>query len=643
MRTYQHDVHGDTITVNIPQTTADLQEFMSWARTAMHRDPLALDTETTGLNIYSPGYKLRTVQFGDAHTAWVIHWERGGRFHEAALYVLKAAPRFLIHNAMFDWLVLDAHAGYALELLAPKTIDTKIKATLIDPRQPMEGGIGTALKPLSAFYVDPSAPDTQGDLTAVFRSLGLTKATGWAGIDLDHPTYNLYAGLDVIYTARLDPRLTAELTRVGVRDALIQYEHEIARMCAIMQRAGIVLDEEYVERLRANLRKEETKFSALAARYGVESVNSGKQVAEALSAMGETLTERTKSGNVQVDKSVLLKLADLDRDWQRIGARHANPLAEAVLRAKRAGKWCTTYADTFLETVDANGRIHPMINTLQARTGRMSITKPAVQTLPSSDWMIRRAMLADPGHVFVSTDFKAIELRVLAALANVKKMKAAILANEDLHDFTARLVFGPNFTKAHRKLCKAIGLGTVYGGGPGHISRQTGVPEAQVTSARNTYLRAYPEIMRASSRWQREALSTGMVTVSATGRRLPLDRNRTYAVVNYQCQSAARDVLGQSMLNMEKAGLLDHMKLPIHDEVLASVPAREARDFAHEFERCMTMDLFGVPVNAEAEIGGRSWGSLYMKDSAGKYSPELLTAEDEWFAANPDLAYAMAA
>ncbi|MFE2245233.1 DNA polymerase [Streptomyces lavendulae] len=605
---------SDTVRINVPETDNDLREFMSWVRVASPRGPIALDTETTGLDIYSRNYGLRTVQFGDAHTAWVIHWERGGRFVEAALFALRIGQRFLIHNAPFDWLVLDEHAEFPLEVLAPKTTDTKLKASLIDPRQPQEGGVGTGLKPLSAFYVDPGAPDTQGDLTAEFRALGLTKATGWAGISLTHPTYNLYAGLDVIYTARLDPCLTAELARLGVRDALVQYEHEISRMGAIMQRAGLVLDTEYVHTLTASLREEEAKYGVIAARYGVESVNSGRQVADALLGMGETLTELTDSGNIKVDKAVLLALADLDRDWKRMDVRTPNPLALAVLRSKRAGKWCGTYADTFLETVDANGRIHPFINTLQARTGRMSITRPALQTLPSSDYMIRRAMLADEGQVMVSTDFKAVEMRVLAALADVKRMKQAINAGEDLHDFTARLVFGPNFTPKHRKLCKGIGFGKVYGGGAGTIQRQTGAPMAEVQSALAAYDRAYPEIKRASSKWQREARGTGMVTVSATGRRLPLDRHRTYAVVNYQCQSAARDVLGQSMINMEKAGLLDRMRLPIHDEILASVPKAEAADYAREFERCMSMDLFGVPIEAEAEIGGRSWGSLYGAD-----------------------------
>ncbi|MEV7402862.1 DNA polymerase [Streptomyces sp. NPDC091267] len=611
MQTYRHRVADDVVEIRIPQDEHDLREFMSWAQRASLRGPIALDTETTGLDIFSPGYRLRTIQFGDRDTAYVIHWERGGRFVEAALFVLRMARRFLIHNASFDWLVIDRHAGYPLEELAPKTTDTKIKLTLVDPRQPQEGGIGTALKPATAWYVDRSAVDTQEDLTAVFRSLGLTKATGWAGIRLDHPTYNLYAGLDVIYTARLDPVLTDELSRYGVREALVQYEHEIARMCAIMQRAGIVLDAEYIDLLRVRLREEEEKYATQAARYGVESVNSGKQVSEALAAMGEELTEKTDSGGLKVDKAVLMPLADLDRDWQPIGARTPNPLAEAVLRAKRAGKWATTYADTFLETVDADGRIHPFINTLQARTGRMSITRPALQTLPASDFMIRRAMLADEGHVMLSTDFTAVEMRVLAGLADVKRMKEAIRNGDDLHDFTARLVYGPEFTKRHRKICKGIGFGKVYGGGLDTIQRQTGAPTEEVRSALAAYDRVYPEIKRTSARWQREARANGMVAISATGRRLPLDRDRAYAVTNYRVQSTARDVLGQAMLNMEAAGLLDVLKLPIHDEVLASVPKTEAADYAREFERCMTMDLFGVRIDAEAEIGGRSWGSLY--------------------------------
>jgi DNA polymerase-1 len=615
MKVYPYAIAGDPVTVKVPETHDDLMEFRAWFERANEAGPIALDTETTGLDIYSPGYRLRTVQFGDARTGWVILYELGGFFAEVARWALRIGRRFQIHNAPFDWAVLDRHAGESIESLAPRTIDTRLKAGLVDPRQPQEGGRGTGLKPLSAYYLDPASPDTQGDLTAVFRSLKLTKATGWAGIPLDHPTYLLYAGLDVILTSRLDVALDAELAKLDVRPRLVAYEHEIARICAIMQRKGMVLDVDYTRELDGRLAEDAMRYEAQALRYGVENINATKQVTEALLAMGETLVDRTASGAYKADKAVLCALADLDQNsWEPLGLRPANPLAEAILKSKRAGKWRSAYTQTFLDTMDSDGRVHAFVNSMQARTGRMSITRPALQTLPSGDAMIRRALLAEPGEVMVSTDFAAVELRVLAALGDVKRMKEAITNGEDLHSFTARMVFGPNFTPKHRKISKGIAFGKVYGGGAATIQRQTGAPMDDVRRALAAYDRVYPEVKRMSNRWQREAYETGMVHVSVTGRRLPLDRERTYAVVNYGVQSAARDCLGQSLINMEEAGLLDTMRLPIHDEILASVPQAEASDYAREIEKCMTFDLYGVPIEAEAEIGQRSWGSLYGAD-----------------------------
>ncbi|MEU3074372.1 DNA polymerase [Streptomyces laurentii] len=616
MLTFRHTIASESVTVNVPEDAADLKLFWEWLYRARERGPIALDTETTGLNIYSAGYRLRTVQFGDAHEAWVLLYERGGWHAQYAREAIQRCREVLIHNAAFDWLVLNEHAGIRLEDLAPWTTDTRILAALIDPRQPSEGGAGTALKPLSAKWIDPAAPDTQGGLTKVFNSLGFTKETGWAGIPLTHPTFLLYAGLDVILTARLAPMLRRELERLGVRDQLVTYEHEIARMCAVMQRAGLLVDQEYAAALAGRLAEEAERHGAVAARYGVASVGSPGQVAEALLGMGERLTERTKGGALATDKAVLLPLADLDRDWQRIGARTANPLADAVLRGKRASKWGVTYAERFMTKLSTAGRLHAAISPLAARTGRMSVTD-GLHQLPSSDHVIRRAILAEPGHVMVSTDFQAVEMRVLAALANVRRMKDGFVnggSDFDIHMFTAKLIKGKNATPRHRKIFKGAGFGKVYGGGITTIARQTGAEESEIAQAVAAYDRAFPEIKRASSRWQRQAFQNRMVFISATGRRLPLDRDRSYSVVNYACQSAARDLLGQAMLNVESAGLLEFCRLPIHDELLASVPQRDADEIAREFQRCMSMDLYGVPITADAEIGGRSWGSLYGAD-----------------------------
>ncbi|MCF3119710.1 DNA polymerase [Streptomyces arenae] len=616
MITFPHEIADEPVTVRVPETTEDLGEFWRWLYEARERGPIALDTETTGLDIYSPGFRLRTVQFGDAHNAWVLLYERGGYHAQYAREAIQRTRRVLIHNASFDWCVLNQCAGIPLEELAPWTTDTRILAALIDPRQPQEGGIGTGLKPLSAHWVDPAAPDTQSGLTSVFRSLGLTKETGWVGIPLTHPTFLLYAGLDVLLTARLEPALRRELARLGVRPELVTYEHEIARICAVMQRRGLLVDQDYAGPLARRLAAEAERYRAVAARYGVTKVGSGDQVSAALVGMGETLTERTDAGALKTDKAVLLPLADLDRDWQRIGGREPNPLADAVLRAKRAKKWGEDYAQGFMSKLDTAGRIHPTISPLAARTGRMSVTD-GLHQLPSSDHVVRRAILAEPGHVKISTDFQAIEMRVLAALADVKRMKEGFISGGDafdIHMYTARLIKGEGATKRDRKIFKGAGFGKIYGGGIQTISRQTGAAESEIAQAVAAYDRAFPEIKRAGKMWQRKAFQNGMVYISATGRRLPLDRDRTYAVTNYACQSAARDVLGQAMIEMESAGLLEYMRLPIHDEILASAPREDAADVAREFEHCMAMSLYGVPIVAEAEIGGRSWGSLYGAD-----------------------------
>jgi DNA polymerase-1 len=121
MRVYRHAVAGDVVNVYVPETLDDLYAFREWLAEANERGPVAVDTETTGLNIYSPGYRLRTVQFGDRDTAWVIHWERGGAFVNAARWALRILDHVLIHNAPFDWLVLDEHAEIPLESLVRQT------------------------------------------------------------------------------------------------------------------------------------------------------------------------------------------------------------------------------------------------------------------------------------------------------------------------------------------------------------------------------------------------------------------------------------------------------------------------------------------------------------------------------------------
>jgi DNA polymerase-1 len=610
VKTYRHTLAGDQTTIHALETPDDAETARRWLKDVQPRS-LALDTETTGLDTFSRGHRLRTVQYGTGDTAWVVPFERGPAFEDLARTVVSRCPELVIHNAAYDLLVLDRHGVAPLESVAPRVRDTKILAHLCDSRQDFEGGVGISLKPLSAWYVDPSAPDTQAGLTAVFRSHGLTKETGWAGIPYEDETYQRYAGLDVLLAYRLRPFLEQELERHSIPDTLVEYEHRLMTICAGMERRGMLLDVPYTEGLVDRLEDDRAQYAEVAARYGVENVNSDRQVVAALQGMGESWEETTDGGAPSVAKDVLLPMADMNDKWERLDIRRPNPLADAVLRAKRASKWRKSYALAMLTNRDTHDRIHPKINTLGAKTARASVSDPPLQQLPSKGWEIRRSIIAEPGMAYFSVDQSSVELVVLAALSQEPRMCQAIRDGRNLHDFTATLMFGDGFTKYQRGLAKIAGLGTSYQGGAKTLAKQTGLEVDVMKDTLTRYARAYPGIKRWARGLQSHALRNRCEVRTPSGRRLILDRDKLYKAVAYMCQSTARDTMGQALLDLEAKGLTQYLNLWVHDEVLGTAPVGDAEAIAREVAETVRMDLFGVPIGTDADVYGRTWAGGY--------------------------------
>ena len=609
MRKLNYRVDGDEVRIHVLEfEDSDISEVLHLIE---HAEPyeLCLDTETTGLNIFQPDFRIRTVQIGDATDAYVIQMKsvRDAR----ARTVLDAAfnKGVTIHNSSFDLLAAHATGLKPLSETQNGYHDTKLMAHLIDPRSKQDGGIGFGLKDLSARYVDPSAPDTQNGLIEEFRKIKCTKDTGWAKIDINNPTYLLYAGLDVILGSRLHRRLRMMVNRGGF-GRLARFEHDVQRVTNRMMLRGFLIDEGYSFTLVKRLDERREREVARAKELGLDNVNSTKQVAEALMARGWEPELFTDAGNPKVDKAVLQELAeDVTLDPE------IRVLVEVITGAKRAAKWKTAYAQAMLDARDPFGRVHANINSLQARTSRMSISDPALQQLPSRGddaWVIRRQVIAKEGHVIVSADYDQIEFRVLAALADISQMKYAIANGIDLHDYTARLVYGDDFTKFQRSICKGVGFGKVFGGGAQSLARQTGAPIDAVKRTIAEYDAVYFELPAYARALQREQRRNGGYIVNYHGRFLPLDQGREYAAVNYSVQSIARDILAQALIDLSNAGLDDYLLLPVHDEVLAEVPKDEAEDVARKIGEIMSGTFIDVPISASGEVYGKSWAEGYV-------------------------------
>ena len=605
--TWIHDNYGapesDLGEVILCRDETTFGEFRDWMLSS--RRPIAWDTETSGLFQYTADFTVKLIQWGDTETSYVFVW--GDPWFQRSIdFVLNETDCQLVaHNATYDALVLHASGCVA----APRAIlerchDTRILSHLTDPRGAREGGTGHGLKALGAAYVDDTAPDSDQALKNVFKAQGWKIKDGWSKIPATHPTLVQYAGLDTILTARLYPKLV-EKVKVRQMAKLVPYEHKLMILCADMEARGMRVDTDYAYTLYDVFESKQTKWTEQCVAMGVTNPDAPNMVAAALIKCGEMLIEQTDSGAPKVDKMVLQDI--INREGP--GAQ----LAEAVMGAKNASKWRESYVGNTLALLDSASRIHPKINSLAARTARMSVQNPPVQQLPSGLAAIRHMFLAEPGCVMASIDFSGVELRVLAALSGDKVMRQAFADGADLHQITA------DAAGVKRKIAKMVNFAKVYGGGAKGIARQAGIPIDVSKKTVKAFDESYPGVTAYAQRLSAPIESGARSYVETyAGRRLPVDADRSYAALNYVIQSTARDVLGKAMINIDRAGLWDYMVLPVHDEMLCSFPEADAEELSREVGVLMEVEIEGVHIPTEPDVGGFSWGTLYEGSGEGE-------------------------
>lgn len=379
---------GEPITFYCVQSTMDLQKVKKFV---LSRQWLAIDTESTGLNCYRPQWRLRTVQFGDKNTSIVVP----AKYKKFIAWLMRQQVNWIGHNGPHDIRCIDVHLGYETRVICKG--ETFIPSHHMDSRNQAEGGVGHGLKELAIAYIDRDAGRWEEALKAEFKRIlipiagevyksgprkGQQKyrkaklAEGWGLIDPMHPAYIAYAAADPILTYRVWEYLQGT---VGEFLGLYRFDKRVQDACDRLQRRAIRLDIAYTKRLCEAFTRRATQLQQGAAEFGCKNVHSGQQIANTLLGLGVVLRERTPTGQYKVDDSVLRGLLSTS-DSQQV-----KDFIHCVLGAKQLLKRKATYAEAMLEEIDSDGRIHPSINSMGARTTRMSVSKPALQQLPTKD------------------------------------------------------------------------------------------------------------------------------------------------------------------------------------------------------------------------------------------------------------------
>lgn len=570
------DIENSTIT--FVKDFDDVIDFFNWL--GHRRDWLAFDTETGGLEFWKQ--PLRLVQIGDTETGWVFRADRWLGVIEQVMREYEG--RIVGQNVGFDVRFLKAQGG----IYVPwgSLYDTKVMAHALDPTK------STSLKALGAAHLSPKAKKLQGALHAAMAS----QKWGWADIPLDFEIYWGYAGLDVILTARIAeafwPKISTEYQQV------FDLEMEVSRVCSDMEMRGVMVNLPYVEEKYAQILEYTTQLEDYCKTEWNVRPSETQKVAIKLSELGVDLTKTTASGGWAMDKDVLE------------GIEH--PLARAVLEHRQKTKIASTYFGNFISMHD-DSILHPSINTLGARTGRMSIQNPAAQTLPRGR-VVRDAFIPRPNHTWCAVDYDNIEMKLLAHFCQDPKMLEAARTS-DMHATMARIAYKDETigkSDPRRQTFKNANFAKAFVAGAEKFAWTAGM---EIEAAKE-FLAFYDEEFPGVKSFQKKVERVGRDRLQSTGRgyvKSPIGRihfaeeKKLYTLVNSLIQGTAADAFKQSLVDLDNSGFGEYLLLPVHDEIDMELPTEQAAEMLPEICKVMTQNQWSAPLTVSASLGA-NWG-----------------------------------
>ena len=424
-----------------------------------------------------------------------------------------------------------------------------------------------------------------------------------------------FAGERADLARQLSNRLAPLLVTDALEEVYRTLEMPLVPVLADIERAGIRIDGPALAAQSQHIEQALAQYTAriweLAG--GQFNINSPKQLGEILfEKLQLPASKRTgKTRSTSTAAEVLEELA-LTHELPRL-----------VLEWRALMKLKGTYIDALpLMVHPETGRVHTCFNQAVAATGRLSSSDPNLQNIPIRTELgreIRRAFIADAGHVLISADYSQIELRVLAHMAGEPALIEAFRSGEDIHDRTALQLFGPDSGLSRHELrsrSKMVNYAVLYGKTPFTLAKDINVTQEAAQEFIDAYFTGFPRVRVFIDQMLEDARRTGVVKTMFGRRRLVpnlLSRNfqmraqSEREAVNMPIQGTAADILKRAMIDLHaelsRSRLKARMILTVHDELLFETPHEEAEEAAalvrEKMEQAVKLD---VPLDVDIGI-----------------------------------------
>jgi DNA polymerase-1 len=507
----------------------------------------------------------------------------------------------------------DAALGSLRELLAngllEKSVhDLKRATALLAPLDITPEGVADDTL-LAAYLLDPTR--SKYELTDLAREAANAEGGGPSDDGWEEIAWQTVEAADL--TAQVAGVLRRRIDEKDLGMIYREIELPLTPLLYSMERAGIRVDRSVLSELSSYLGEElarlTDKICHLAGREF--NINSPKQVAECFEELNIVSGRKTSTGRVSTSKAVLEELA------------HTYELPRLIIEFRELDKLKSVYTDALPHQIAADGRIHCQLNQTVAATGRLSSSDPNLQNIPIRTELgrrIRRAFVPQKGNKLVSADYSQLELRLLAHITHDEVMVDAFQKGEDIHDRTARLVFGAKTEeelKEARRFAKIVNFAIAYAIEPWGLSQRVGITRQEARKVIDDYYDTYKGVRRYMEEVPIRAREHGYVR-SIYGRIRPLpgisDRNANIRkaaereAINMPIQGTASDIVKIAMLRADEALSREApyatMLMQIHDELLVECPAEEAQTVADTLKREMESAVkLDVPLVAEVGVG----------------------------------------
>jgi DNA polymerase-1 len=485
----------------------------------------------------------------------------------------------------------------------------------VEPKVP-EGDVG-----LAAYLLDAAAGDFS--LAGVLRrylpdieTSSSARPDGELALDIEHD--HVRFAEDVVNVDLVLDHLEPLLAQEGLSELYERIELPLVLVLARMEDRGILIDREVLQHIADDLstraRALEASIQEMAGRPF--KVNSTQQLQQVLyEDLDLPKGRKTKTG-FSTDAGTLEKLLG------------THPIIEALLSYRELEKLRSTYGESLLHEIHADGRIHATFKQTVARTGRLSSEQPNLHNIPvrsEEGRRFREAFIPTPGWEFLVADYDQVELRIIAHLAGDPGLLAAFEKGEDIHRSMAADVFSVDLSEVsyeQREYAKMVSYGLAYGMEAFGLATRLGTSVGEAKEIMERYFTAYPGVKEYMDRTVAEAKVQGF-TRTELGRIRPLPelfsgtRGAQAAAerqaMNAGIQGLAADIFKVALVRLDtrlrQEGREARIVLQVHDEVIVEVPPaeREAVEVATREELNGAASL-SVPLRVSLGWGD-SWAS----------------------------------